>query len=312
MHVVRRVLAVTGAATVAFGLVALPGAASGATEAAWCQAGNSVAASAVPADFDAATCAVDDVTFVDGPAAVRMPVRGQSVSVHVTTVRGDRVLTVARALDGAVAVRRGDAAPTGPDSTASACSSSGFQRLGYHVVGSYRWSYNPANAPGSVAGAAANQIRTATSNITSGRDDCGIAGKPRTSHSYLGTTGARPNISAQPSCRSNDGRNVTGWERLNSNQILAVTCTWFRSGRVLASDVAINTRFGWANSRATCNREFDLQGVMTHERGHTYGLGHTTADQGLTMYPSVRACDFSKRTLGRGDLLGLFRIYGQA
>ena len=51
-------------------------------------------------------------------------------------------------------------------------------------------------------------------------------------------------------------------------------------------------------------------GVMTHERGHTYGIDHETASSALTMYPIIKACDFSRRTLGKGDLNGLLNIYG--
>ncbi len=42
---------------------------------------------------------------------------------------------------------------------------------------------------------------------------------------------------------------------------------------------------------------------MTHERGHTYGLGHITGSQHaeLTMYESVPLCQIYQRSLGLGD-----------
>jgi hypothetical protein len=50
---------------------------------------------------------------------------------------------------------------------------------------------------------------------------------------------------------------------------------------------------------------------MTHERGQTFGLGHVSekAHGKLTMSPSIRACQKSERTLGKGDVLGLNRKY---
>ena len=252
-------------------------------------------------------------------AAVRVPARGLTVSAAVLTVSGDQLLTVARSAGGSVTIRRGLPARSAPDAPAAstACSSSAFVDLGYQVGGTYGWHYNGKSAPGNVAGSALANLKTATSNITSGKDDCGIAGKPKTAQSFAGTTSKAPGITSDARCGSGpDQVNVTGWKSLTASGVLAVTCTYYNgSHNVIDSDAAINTKFKWVTAASGCSGAYDLQGVMTHERGHTFGLGHPaaiTANKGLTMYPSVASCDFSKRTLGRGDLLGLFKIYGKS
>jgi hypothetical protein len=56
---------------------------------------------------------------------------------------------------------------------------------------------------------------------------------------------------------------------------------------------------------------FDIASVATHEFGHTFGLGHPSGNHpSLTMNAySAGTCQSSKRSLGRGDVIGLGRIY---
>ena len=56
---------------------------------------------------------------------------------------------------------------------------------------------------------------------------------------------------------------------------------------------------------------YDVEGVMTHERGHTFGLGHVpeASHAKLTMSERIRSCQSSERTLGLGDVRGLEKKY---
>ena len=300
-------LVVAGTGTAATAVLAAP---------AWCVPGGRVAAAALPARLAAGTCEADGVTIADGPASVVLPERGTGVAASVLTTTGAHVLRVARAADGSVTIERDLPAALAPEASAqaaaSACSSSAFVKLGYRVGTTYRWRYNAANAPANVRAGALTALKAATSAITNGNDGCGIAGKPRVGHAFAGTTAAAPGVSASGGCGVADRTSVTGWKSLTSGA-LAVTCTrWAGTGNVVTeSDAALNTRYAWVTGTAACSNALDLQGVVTHERGHTFGLGHAP-DADLTMYPSLPYCDPKWRTLGRGDLLGLFSIYGRA
>ncbi|WNG57848.1 hypothetical protein F0U59_26140 [Archangium gephyra] len=63
------------------------------------------------------------------------------------------------------------------------------------------------------------------------------------------------------------------------------------------------------NGRNDCSNRFGLEAVMTHERGHTFGLGHVAAGSPLTMRPGIAPCDGSAATLGLGDVRGLRQRY---
>lgn len=57
---------------------------------------------------------------------------------------------------------------------------------------------------------------------------------------------------------------------------------------------------------------YDFRSVVTHELGHVLGLGHSAEYGGndLTMSPSITNCNSSARTLGEGDLTGIYVKHG--
>jgi hypothetical protein len=67
-----------------------------------------------------------------------------------------------------------------------------------------------------------------------------------------------------------------------------------------------------ANPGSNCSGKADIESVMTHERGHTFGLNHVdkVAHPWLTMRQGNKWCsNLWARTLGLGDMKGLEEIY---
>jgi predicted Zn-dependent protease len=55
-----------------------------------------------------------------------------------------------------------------------------------------------------------------------------------------------------------------------------------------------------------------VKAVMTHERGHTFGINHVseTSHKNMTMSPNINGpCQDSESTLGLGDVEGLRALY---
>ena len=90
-----------------------------------------------------------------------------------------------------------------------------------------------------------------------------------------------------------------------------MACTnYYAGGRATASDIRINTGPNWttAPTASSCKNRYDLESVLTHERGHTFGLGHVSESTHGNLTMSTRSngpCQASERTPGRGDVLGL-------
>jgi hypothetical protein len=114
-------------------------------------------------------------------------------------------------------------------------------------------------------------------------------------------------------CTSNDGVSVADFGALPTGT-LAVACTYYSGGRAVASDIRFNKGYRWyAGSKppADCSNRFSLRAVATHERGHTFGLGHVSdrAYPFLTMSTSIGPCTNSASSLGLGDIKGLRALY---
>lgn len=188
------------------------------------------------------------------------------------------------------------------------CSDAAYVKLGGKWLnGSYRWAFHAASTPAYLGRAAVGDIlRKSFSNITSARNDCGLADRVSATHTYLNTTSVRPR------CDRRDFKNVVGFQRLEWG-VLAVTCYWLSNNRIVEADIQINSRERWALSLSSCvHDEVMLEATMTHEAGHVFGLGHVSERRHgrLTMSPLLNGpCQLSEATLGLGDVRGLEALY---
>ncbi len=133
---------------------------------------------------------------------------------------------------------------------------------------------------------------------------------------YAGTTERRANVTYDGLCfpeRNTDGINVVSFGPL-PDDVVAVTCTYVDGDEIWQSDVLLNDAPGifTLDPGEGCVDDYDLQAVMTHERGHSFGLAHVPERPGtdaLTMSTAMGRCDTSARTLAPGDVLGLALLY---
>jgi hypothetical protein len=160
------------------------------------------------------------------------------------------------------------------------------------------------------------QIQRANGNMVKGRNTCGRPRLRTPSSRYLGHTSAKPNIAATRSrvtCGSFNTRNVVGFGGLPGG-LLGWTCYWWSSGsgRMIGADMRIdNGKYLSTHLPKTCTNKWDLEGTVTHEWGHAYGLAHTgSGHQNLTMQHLLAPCSTYARTLGLGDWLGMNTMYG--
>jgi MYXO-CTERM domain-containing protein len=113
------------------------------------------------------------------------------------------------------------------------------------------------------------------------------------------------------------------WDK--SADIIAVTTTTFNrvTGEIYDADIELNgaphddgtSRFQFANitpgpneTCSTSSQLFDIRNTLTHEAGHSIGLGHSL-DQTATMFATAPPGDTCKRTLHPDDILGVCTIY---
>lgn len=109
-----------------------------------------------------------------------------------------------------------------------------------------------------------------------------------------------------------DGVNQLDWVNLGESTTIAVTTTWYYRGSGIAveSDGEYNTYYPWSTNGDP--DAMDVENIVQHETGHTYGLGHPRGGgaECLTMYAYADYGETQKRTLGDGDILGMKAIYG--
>jgi hypothetical protein len=206
--------------------------------------------------------------------------------------------------------RDGISAPEAAAAT-GACSDPAYAFGGGRWRQTLQWYFNSRATPPLLGVPQAEAaMRDATRNITAAQNDCGRRDAVTASHGYRGRAAYDPNVVGTV-CLGADGVNVVGWTAL-PQPILAGTCNYGLGLEIVESDVVVNALTLWYRSKpASCAQQFDLTAVMTHERGHSFGLGHVaeSSHPSLTMSTQTGGCDGSASTLGLGDMLGLEALY---
>ena len=172
------------------------------------------------------------------------------------------------------------------------------------------WNYNPSGEKGRDSAAALQRAAKRWQGHLS--DPCGNKGYSSLRTNYLGTTAEAPLPTSGGGCgKFTWGSNTVGWGVI-PDRYLAVTCTYSIGAFPYRSDQKYNTKYNWNTGSGTACRgnKYDLQGVATHEFGHTYGLDHSAGSNNQVMKPSAAMCESSMRQLGRGDIRGITFLYG--
>lgn len=191
--------------------------------------------------------------------------------------------------------------------------------LGMHWRNELRWRVNEQTIPAYLGDrtTVVNSLRSAATTVDTGRNDCGLPANLGIQESYAGRTDHKAGVTPAGGCGERDNQNTVSFGRLEQG-LLAVTCIWWfggkENGRSVETDILIDDTEGlfFTTTPADCSSRWDLEGTVTHEFGHAFGLGHVPfAEHGSqTMTDGLPDCSTAYRGLGLGDYLTLKQQYG--
>ena len=331
---------------------ALPGSAGAAqrSRGSWldrvCSSTGSLQADRLPASVSRSECDLVGRTVVSGSVALEVPRPGHGVSGAATGEYSESQLFIHTTRKGVVTIEDGntgspetsaaslllapgpaepcDESPTTPGCLAPCDTNShSVNPSNAKVKKGQPWRYKLASTPNTLTDAfALAQIKAGTKNVVNVKNTCLLADVVPKTSAYKGTTTAGTGMSANASSvncgASGNGKNTVEFGVLPTT-VLGFACTrtqrigtnpWF----IVEGDIRLKNNAAWTTTidDPGCSNQYDLQGVMTHERAHTFGVGHAVNDVAhsqLTMYPSSYPCNSYARTLGKGDHTALKKLY---
>ena len=268
-------------------------------------------------------CPIAGREIKDGEVGSAVPPAGEGVHAEVLTTSGAEELEIGRREDGTVELSSvgEDAEAAGEnfakDGSPGECSDPEYTHNERRLPSTLRYRFKRSTTPSELRpGDATDAIRRAGSRVANTKSNCRMGDRVPVGLVYEGKTGQGANVDGL-SCGDNDGNSVVAFGDLPSG-VLAATCNWARYDNIVASDIKINklgVRWTTSPRSGSCRGMWDLEGVMTHERGHNFGMGHVpeTGHGNLTMSTNINGtCQMAERSLGRGDVLGLGAKYPDA
>lgn len=287
----------------------------------------------LPRVVDQSRCPIDGRVIFDKGVKTELPEPGTGIFAEAVYLDGAQVVMVENPEGGTFTIKEagseesdashGSEPPETYGAQASSSEPTGcasptaYSHFGFRVYGTLHWRFNAPTTPAELSKDAVEvELRRAGANIGSVRDSCGISDEVRPGLQYDGRTAKGTGIGSDGTCPSRpDGISVIGFGSLPV--ALGRHCGTYGLGhdggtKILSSDIKINSaNFKWT-TRVTsgCSNRWDIQGLVTHERGHTFGMGHTDERYApyQTMSPEFTGpCNTLERSLGAGDANGLNR-----
>lgn len=159
-------------------------------------------------------------------------------------------------------------------------------------------------------------LRNATNAIQFANNSCGRPDNVGATALYQGNTSAWANISfagGQYVCtQQSNGLSTVDFAGGPQGSV-AAACTRGNGTTITESDIRFNKgSHSWTPwPGAGCSGRYSVRAVGTHERGHSFGLGHVGGFHNslMTMFTNSFLCHDGAYTLGLGDMLGLEYLY---
>lgn len=283
----------------------------------------------LPAKIEPGTCDFQGRPIRDVAISAVVPPPGVTTHAEALFEEGSDELVITHLEDDTVLLSEvGEGAGSQSGGTGPVdCSDEAFNDQDVIMDAQESWSVDWSSKPSYLTQAETEDaLRRGGTNVTQANNNCGRADYISASLTYNSQNATwGPDISAQAECGAGgyDGNSVVGFGDLpphpDGGYMLAVECTndtWeVGYNSIIESDIRINdTDVSWTTTgnSPSCSGKWDLQAVMTHERGHTFGLGHVSENghEWLTMSPYLEGkCQISERSLGLGDLYGFENKY---
>lgn len=282
---------------------------------------------------DVVRCGLIGAEVRAGLVAVEIPEPGNTITAAASTDDGDYAVTVAVDPNGdatiaSVAPQKSlgllaepevELGDEGTSALQNRCTDNRNALFGHKWFKDFNyWVNDTENLPSDISGGTfTTVVKDAAKMWQNGTNGCGVSVDVDRTNVWQGITTRNSNVNGpEGKCaKSGDGKNVVDFGVLPSG-LNGISCTrdsW-RVGLDIAqeSDVRINKQSGrWTTTSSGCKGKIDLRGVVNHELGHTMGLAHVgNGDSALVMSTKRPACTFDRRTLGKGDVTGLKRLYG--
>lgn len=285
-----------------------------------------IRASALPEVLDEERCPVAGRVIVDGGVGAVVPEPGMAVTAEAASAGGGQHLVVSNPRGDKILlddVGKETGSESAPELTTRAsgpgeCQDSFYSSRDVKLYNYSRWYVNGRSIPSNLSkSGAVGAMGRGGVNVSNVQDACGIGDGVRGRLIYEGGTNRSVDIRSNASCTSNDRKSVVDFGALPYGYT-AFNClwTWIQDGpnRVAHTDIRLNKYdYSWTTRvTGSCRGRYDVESSMTHERGHTFGLGEAPEGShgNLTMSEDSNGpCQTSERSLGRGDAIGLNRKY---